>query len=208
MKFLVASFYIASALWIIACGKDDKGSGGTVATANNYQYQPHQADTSICANARYQSGRWFDYNGVELPQCLGISNYMNSQYLFGYDNSYCSTVVYNNQPTVHLIVNGENRCASSEYFQELGQNQVQPQPGKTHYLGYAPPSYYNYNSGGYLGYGFNPYGYYGHQGYNYNPNTGLYCSGWGCDIGDGKWNFGDFAAIALGAGLIFAIANQ
>ena len=58
-----------------------------------------------------------------------------------------------------------------------------------------------------------PNGSFGHDGSKigggYWPEFGggTYCYGWGCDIGDGEWNFGDFAAIALGAGLIFAIAN-
>ncbi len=187
---------LALALITTGCGKDSGGGGGgTTATTPNNDDLKH-VNTAICTNAHYQNGRWYDYNGVELSQCSGIQNYMNSKYLLSYDNNYCQTRLYQKRRTYHIILNGINKCAAEEYFTEFGNNQIYPQYGQTHYIGFAPPSYYNYYHGGYSWPG--QYGY----------NNGFHCYGWGCDIGDGKWNFGDFVAIGLGAGLIFAIANS
>lgn len=182
---------------MIGCGKDS-GGGGSAASPNKNDL--NYANTAVCANARYQNGRWYDYNGVELTQCKNAQNYMNSKYLLSYDNNYCLSRLYKKKPTYHVILNGINKCAADEYFTTFGQHDVNPQLGRSHYIGYAPTSYYDYyyNSG--WGGGW-------HGDTRYENRNGAYCYGWGCDIGDGKWNFGDYMAIALGAGLIFAIAN-
>ncbi|MCB0357271.1 MAG: hypothetical protein KDD40_09705 [Bdellovibrionales bacterium] len=221
MKSLVTYLLLAS-LTLIGCGKDKSGSGAASAPTDRYGDIKKQ-DTAICAYARYQGGRWYDQNGVELPQCYGLNNYMNSKYLFAYDNSYCSTRLYKKKPTFHIILNGLNRCAAEEYFQEFGNQNVMPQLGRSHYVGYAPPSFYNYQNqmwGGYNLYSRNRHprsstrGHHhrshGRQRFEYHVNGSYrYCYNWGCDIGDGKWNFGDYAAISLGiGGLIFAIANH
>ncbi|MCB9025059.1 MAG: hypothetical protein H6625_01970 [Bdellovibrionaceae bacterium] len=180
MKSLVSTLLVFSMI-AIGCGKDSGGGAASPPKAPTVNNQ----DTAICATANYQNGRWYDYNGVELPQCSKIQNYMNSKYLLAYDNNYCRTRKYQGRDTYHLILNGVNKCAAEEYFSEFGNQQIYPQYGRSHYIGYAPPSYYDYNNGFYSN-----------------------CYGWGCDIGDGKWNFGDFVAIGLGAGIIYSIVNQ
>lgn len=136
MKLLISLILIASTSFI-GCGKDSGGGGAPATTSNNNN--PLPSDTTLCANARYQSGRWFDYNGVELPQCRNIQNYMNSKYLQSYDNNNCMSRKYNDKPTIHVILHGINMCAAEEYFKEFGNTNIQPQYGHTHYIGYPPP---------------------------------------------------------------------
>jgi hypothetical protein len=190
----IYSLLIAFSVFAAGCGKDSGGGGSASSPKRNAN---RNVNTAACANANYQNGRWYDYNGVELTQCKGIQNYMNSKYLLSYDNNNCMSRLYKKQITYLVNLNGVMKCASNEYFIQFGNNQIVPQYGHAHYVGFAPNSYYNH------------YGLYNSwPNTRYGYNNGTYCYGWGCDIGDGKWNFGDFAAIGLGAGLIFAIANQ
>ena len=221
MKNLISLFIVSVAL--IGCGKDSGGGGSTAKSPNN---DLKNANTAVCSNAQYQNGRWYDYNGIELPQCKKIQNYMNSKYLLTYDNNYCMSRVYKKEPTYHVILNGVNKCAAEKYFLEFGHQNIHPQLGRTHYIGQAN-SQYGHNGRRHHHSDSNQYEYewdaswrsggsWSHGGYwrtggrheaGYDLNNGYYCSGCGCRIGDGKWDACDVSAIALGAGLIFAIGS-